>query len=456
VMSDILLVDDDVELLQSVMRILQHKLDGRKIIGVSSSEKALEVISKDRPLVAIVDLCLDESVGIDSGFSLIERCRSLDGDLRILVLTGHGSVANGVRAMTLGASSFLEKPVDPDHLAALVRDALNQGELRREYYRLKEHRDTDLTKALCGSSDAIKKLREDILFAAATSLPVLILGETGTGKSLSARLIHEHGKRCSAKFVHYHPNFAGGDIVQSELFGHRKGAFTGAVESRRGLVIEADKGTLFIDELDAVPSDTQVLLLDLLQERRVRPVGADSFSTVDCRFIAATNKPIDEALSSQTLRQDLYHRMAHCVIELPPLRSRKEDIDELVRAALSQVQKQESLNVFECSPDALELLQQYDWPGNVRELVGVVQVSAHRAQFRGRSFISSEDLTIRMSEHSKGDETPARQGDFHAQVESFKRKLIAEALVDSRGNQVQAAQALGIDRGTIRRLSIDS
>ena len=457
-MLDVLLVDDDVELLQSVMRILRHKLSDRTIEGVGTQERALDVLAKEKPLVAVIDLCLDESVGVDSGFELLKKCRDLDGDLRVLVLTGHGSVQNGVRAMALGAATFLEKPADPDHLAALVTDALSQAELRREYKRLREHKDDTPESALLGSSGAIQKLREEISFAASTSLPVLLLGETGTGKSLSARLIHDMAQRQSGKFVHYHPNFAGGDIVQSELFGHKKGAFTGAVEQRRGLVLEADKGTLFIDELDAIPADTQVLLLDLVQEHRVRALGSDGFTSIRCRFVAATNKPIKDVLQSGVLRQDLYHRLAHCTIELPPLRSRLEDVPFLVSSVLERVQKRDDLNVFECSSEALAALQNYRWPGNVRELVGVVETAAHRASFKNRAHITSDDLVL----GSHGSESPKLveetslgegEADFHQRVEAYKRRLVEQALKESNGNQVQAAQLLGIDRGTIRRLS---
>ncbi len=456
-MLDVLLVDDDVELLQSVMRILRHKLSNRTIEGVGTPERALEILAQKRPSVAVIDLCLDESVGVDSGFELLKKCRNFDGDLRVLVLTGHGSVENGVRAMGLGAASFLEKPADPDHLAALVSDALSQAELRREYRRLQDQQENRGEGVLIGNSSAISKLRDEIAFAASTSLPVLLLGETGTGKSLSARLIHEASQKQAGKFVQYHPNFAGGDIVQSELFGHKKGAFTGAVEQRRGLVLEADRGTLFIDELDSIPSDTQVLLLDLVQEHRVRALGSDHFTPVQCRFVAATNKPIADVLQSGVLREDLYHRLAHCTVELPALRTRLEDIPELAQSVLERVQKRDDLNVFECSREAIVSLQEYRWPGNVRELVGVLETAAHRASFRGRSHVELEDLSL-----GRGFGEPTQvfrsgglsdEGDFHEQVEAFKRALVAHALRASNGNQVQAAEQLGIDRGTIRRLS---
>jgi DNA-binding NtrC family response regulator len=422
----------------------------------------MELVATERPLVAVIDLCLNERVGIDSGFELLAQLRATLPEMRVLVLTGHDSQANGVRAMQLGAASFLEKPANPEHLAALIRDAIAQAELRRELEKLSRKGGAASARELCGESAAIAKLRNDVAFAAATSQPVLLLGETGTGKSLCARLIHEQSARSAKRFVHYHPNFGGGDIVQSELFGHTKGAFTGAVESRRGLVLEADGGTLFIDELDAVPKETQVLLLDLVQEQRVRAVGSDSYHQVNCRFITATNKPIDKVIAEGLVRKDLHHRIAHNVIMIPSLRERREDIPLLVSMVLQTIRQREGLNVFDVESRLLRELQEYVWPGNIRELQGAIETGAYRAHFSGRSTVQSGDIILGSGISSnaaiESDDTAqglgqGLAGSFHEQVESFKRDLVQKALAASGGNQVQAALLLGVDRGTIRRLS---
>jgi DNA-binding NtrC family response regulator len=306
---------------------------------------------------------------------------------------------------------------------------------------------------LSGISVALQKLREEIEFVATTNQPVLLLGETGTGKSLCARLIHDLSKRRAKKCIHYQPNFGGGDIVQSELFGHTKGSFTGAVENRRGLVVEADGGTLFIDELDAVPAETQVKLLDLVQEQRIRPIGSDVYQKVDCRCIAATNRPIQEALDSGLIRRDLHHRLAHCVISIPPLRERLEDLPLLIESSLRELREREVLNVFEVDSQVLARCQAYAWPGNIRELRGVIESAAYRAQFKGRSVISSDDVRLGAGGSSSSAPAISSEKSFHDQVEAFKRALIRQALEACGGNQVQAATMLGIDRGTIRRLS---
>jgi DNA-binding NtrC family response regulator len=306
---------------------------------------------------------------------------------------------------------------------------------------------------LCGESDEIKRLRDELHFAAQTPQPLLLLGETGTGKGVCARVIHQLSPRRGKSFVHYQPNFGGGDIVQSELFGHTKGAFTGAVEARKGLALEADGGTIFIDELDSIPKDTQVLLLDLVQERRVRALGSDRYQSANCRFIAATNKALPELLAAGTLRRDLHHRLAHNIINLPPLRDRLSDIPPLVKHFLESISDRDGLNVFEVSAKLLLALQSYSWPGNIRELQGVIETAAYRAHFCGRSVVDVEDARFGCDfDPSIGDASSGEILNFNQQVESFKRELVKRALSACGGNQLQAAVMLGIDRGTVSRL----
>jgi two-component system response regulator AtoC len=451
-MSDVLLVDDDSELIQSLARVLSTLIDPRSVSATASVERASRILSVDKPLVVVLDLCLDERIGVESGFALLSMIAERDSTARVIVLTGHGSAAHGIRALQMGAASFVEKPANPEHIAALIKDACCQAELRRELLIAKNAKRSTLDKSLIGSSDVMRQLREQIDFAASISKPILLTGETGTGKSFSARLIHDSGERRTKNFVHYHPNFGSGDLVQGELFGHVKGSFTGAIESRRGLALEADGGTLFIDELDEMTQETQVRLLDLLQEHRVRPIGADSYTTVQCRFIAATNRPIADALESGKIRRDLHHRLAHCHIALPPLRTRLSDIPELVAAMLDELRAREGIHVFEVSEGALDACRQHSWPGNVRELQGAIERAALYAHYKGRRVVARDDLgaIVRL------DAAPALSQmieSFHSRVEDFKRKLVQEALTTCEGNQLHAARLLRVDRGTIRRLS---
>ncbi len=446
-MTDVLLIDDDGDLLQSLARALSPKISPLTLRGVSSAEKACQSFSALSPKVVVLDLCLDERVGIESGFSLLQQLHALETSTRIIVLTGHGSSCHGVRAISLGASSFIEKPADPSHLAAVVKDAAIQADLRREHERLTRQVSSQKTHVFVGSSPAAHMVREQISFAARTRFPVLLVGETGTGKGLCARLIHDLSADSEGAFVHYQPNFGGGDLVQSELFGHIRGAFTGANESRTGLAQEAHGGTLFIDEIDEMPATVQIRLLDLVQERRVRPVGADSYRNVACRFIAATNADIDRAVAAGKLRKDLYHRLAHAVIRIPPIRERREDIAELCMAALRRAQNVYGLRVFRFEEAALRALLRYSWPGNVREIHAIVEGAAYRAHDAQRAFIAEGDILLA---HTPRESLGSRG--FHDRVEELKQQMILEAVQQCQGNQLQAAKILGLDRGTLRRI----
>ena len=446
-MFDVLLVDDDGELLQSLARAISPRISPLRLSGATTLSGARELVQAHKPSVIVLDLCIDEKEGVESGFELLSLCRNIDPTSRIIVLTGHGSLAYGVRALTLGAASFIEKPAEPEHLAAVINDAASQSQLRREYEKLSNEATVSALQVLAGQSDAMKTLRDRLAFVATTPQPVLLIGETGTGKGLCARVIHECSARRLKRFIHYQPNFGGGDIVQSEVFGHVKGSFTGALEARQGLAVQADQGTLFLDELDEVPADAQVRLLDLIQEQRVRAVGSDSFKKVDCRCIAATNRPLDEALASNKIRRDLYHRLAYNVLHLPPLRERLEDIGDLCEETLRTLRTKEVVQVFEVHPDVIQRFQAMAWTGNVRELRAVVENAAYHAHFKGRACIAPEDV------QSFGASAPSREErSFHEQVECFKAQLIEHALQRCGGSQVQAARMLGVDRGTLRRI----
>jgi DNA-binding NtrC family response regulator len=446
-MFDVLLVDDDGELLQSLARAISPRISPLRLSGATTVSGARELVHLHKPSVIVLDLCIDEKQGVESGFELLSLCRQADLTARIIVLTGHGSLAHGVRAITLGAASFIEKPAEPEHLAAVINDAAAQSQLRREYDKLSTHATASSMQLLVGRSDAMKMLRDRVAFVATTPQPVMLIGETGTGKGLCARVIHECSPRRVKRFVHYQPNFGGGDIVQSELFGHVKGAFTGAVEARQGLAVEADQGTLFLDELDEIPQDAQVRFLDLIQEQRVRAVGADSFKKIDCRCIAATNRALDEALASHKIRRDLYHRLAYNVLHIPPLRDRLDDIGDLCEETLRALRAREVVQVFEVQPAVIERFRTLSWPGNVRELRAVVENAAYYAHFRGRASISFEDV------QSFRSQAPfSQERSFHEQVECFKAQLIEQALQECAGSQVQAARMLGLDRGTLRRI----
>jgi DNA-binding NtrC family response regulator len=449
--EEILLIDDDGDGCLSLSRALKASGVVSPIHASTHPTQALELASNGRLAVVVLDLCLDERRGVDSGFELLQELVRKYPYLRVIILTGHGGEAHGVRALTLGAANFLEKPAYIPHLVALIQDGISQSKLRRAVLR---GENSVLAETLVGSSPATEALREKIRFAAHNSQSIFLAGETGVGKGLCALLIHRLSKRRAGKFVRYQPNFSNPDLVNSDLFGHRRGAFTGAAEDRRGLLADANDGTLFLDEVDELPLECQVTLLGVLQEKRFRPVGGSQEQSTDFRLITASNCALQQALSQGKMRRDFYHRIAQHVIDVPALRQRKEDIPELCVHILSGIAAREEINLFACDDDVIKKLQGYEWPGNIRELQSVVEGAALRAQYRGAQQIELIDLGDGIcrtrSSGLVGPNTIVKS--FADTIEDFKLKLIEEALDRHNGNQVQAAQELNLDRSTMRRI----
>lgn len=444
--SKILIVDDELGALKSLSRALMNDLNQVDIFLAHNLKLALELVAEHQPAVCVIDLSIDSMQGVESGFELLAEIVQRDQSARVIVLTGHGSLQYGVRALQLGAANFLEKPANIPHLAALIRDGLNQAAIKRAYQDLKESQAQEL-QGLSGNSVLIEKVKQELSFAAKSRLSVLLLGETGTGKSLCASLIHANSKRAQRRFVRWQPSFASPDLVNSELFGHAKGSFTGAVTERQGLIQEADGGTLFLDEVEELPLETQVALLGVLQDRCFRAVGSNNVKQVDFRLVCACNEDPQKLIDAGKLRRDFYHRIAHLPIKIASLRERLEDLAGLAEAFLIKLRQREHLNVFSILPEVLSTLRSCSWPGNIRELEAVIEGAAFRAQFNGRTFIANEDLRL-----DREAVTCSADSTFGDKVENYKYSLVREALLQSAGNQVQAAKLLGLDRSTLRRI----
>jgi DNA-binding NtrC family response regulator len=286
-------------------------------------------------------------------------------------------------------------------------------------------------------------------FAASNAQSVLILGETGTGKGLLARAIHKKSARRRRNFVRFQPSFGSSDLVSSELFGHERGAFTGATESRKGLLEEANGGTLFLDEVADLPLQTQVMLLEVLQEMQFRRVGSSRELQANLRLISATNKPIDKSIEAGELRSDFLHRIRHLQIEIVPLRERKEDIPALSQHFLDALVAHEDLSVDSLSDNAIGVLQSHSWPGNVRELQAVVENGVYRAAYAEKGQVGPEDLEILDSIKTSNITS---DGSLREQVKAFEKKLAKQALETCGNNQSRAAQMLKIDRSSFRRI----
>ncbi|NMC62951.1 MAG: sigma-54-dependent Fis family transcriptional regulator, partial [SAR324 cluster bacterium] len=350
---NILFVDDDEESLLSLIRTLKALGLECHLHAAFTKESALKLFQESEPSVVVLDLHLDKTSGVESGFALLRQFLDLSKACRIIVLTGHASVEHGVRALALGAANFIEKPANAQHLAALIRDGIAQSALRNELETYRKKSLEGSSFGIVGVSEATRQLMEEIAYASQSNLPLLITGETGTGKGLCAFSVHSLSKRSKENFVRYQPTFLTPDLVNSELFGHIKGAFTGATETRRGLITDACRGTLFLDEIDELPIETQVSLLGVLQDKKFRPVGSNQEQETEFRLITASNQNLAECVEAGKLRRDLYHRIAHLHINISPLRTRKDDIPPLVSHILSQLFSKEELNVVQVSDDAM-------------------------------------------------------------------------------------------------------
>ncbi len=446
-MSLILLVDDESEALLSLSRALKVKDNSLTFEVAVNADKALALAAEKSFDLTIIDLNLDPAKGVESGFSLLEKLLAMDSGLKIIVLTGNSSIENGVRALRMGASHFLEKPPDISHLLALIKDCARQREIFRMYSdSSKKGQDFIIDGKLLGNSQTLLKLKEELKFAASTNQPVLLIGETGTGKTLCASLLHSLSSRASRKFVTYTSAYLNADLVSSELFGHLKGSFTGANDQRLGLLKEADGGTFFVDEVDEIPQDVQVSLLKTLQNKTFRMLGSNKEEHSDFRFISASNRSEAELTDSKKLRADFFHRIAHHIIRLPALRERVSDIEEIALGILSNISSAEGLKVYSLTEEAKNKLLTYAWPGNVRELESVIINAAYRARFLEKNIIDEDEIVIR------GQVGVTVSHNFHELVESYKIKLVEQALGQSGNNQVQAAKLLGLDRSSLRRI----
>lgn len=441
----LLLVDDDEDLVLSLQRALKAHLENVSIYVATQAHKALELLSEADISVVLLDLTLDEKIGAESGFTLLREIRIQHPHVVPIMLTGQGTVEFGVKALSHGARAFLEKPPNVPHVAALVDDAFKQHELLTEFDKLKNESRAEhaIESRIIGDSDVIKRFRDDLLFAASGNQPVFLNGETGTGKSHSARVVHDFSKRSAGAFVKSEGRASTPDMFRSALFGHKKGAFTGAETDRQGLLFLAHKGTFFLDEVDSLPKDLQASLLGVFQDKKARPVGEDVEKDVDFRLISASNVPIEQAVSDGVLREDFYHRIAALTINVPSLRERLEDIPKLVEFKLEQLRESEGINILGVSDSAYQVLLEDPWPGNVRQLLNDVEQAAYYAEYKDRLHIEASDFRRKKE---------VKELSFREQIEEYKKTLAKAALTRNDNNILRTARELGMDRNTLKRI----
>lgn len=443
----ILLIDDEEALTRSLTRRLRsNKLATADFLTAQTVATALELLQRHQPEAVVIDLNLDPSVGPKSGLELISNILLKDPSVRVIVLTGHGEDEFGIDALKRGAASFNQKPIDIEVLSSLLSDAVCYSKLLRKCRDLEKASKFEASiPGIVTQDSAMKPVLERILYAARFNQPTLLLGETGVGKGVIARAIHDLSKR-KGPLIRYQPRYEGGDLVASELFGHEQGAFTGATHSRQGLLELADKGTLFLDEVDQLPRETQVSLLSALQDRYFNRVGSARSRSSNFALICASNAAEERLVSKSALRADFFHRIAHLIIRIPPLRDRPGDIVLLAQSFLNELINRENLDVHAFSASAKHGLLQYPWLGNVRELQAKTCCAAYRAAFNNRRFIELEDFEFENSALAD------RSFSFRTQVRSFELRLVNQALARCGQNQSQAAESLKLSRSQLRRI----
>jgi nitrogen regulation protein NR(I) len=470
-MDKLLLIDDEADVRYSFQRIF-HSAE-IELTTAESGEEGLRILPKFKPNLVIMDV----RMGGMNGLETLRHLREIDAKVPVIMMTAYGTTQTAIEAMKLGAFDYVLKPFDVPKLAQLVRSALKASRDMREvvsYQPLLESEDYDV--GIVGRSEAMQNVFKLVGQLAGSDATALVTGESGTGKELVARAIYHHSKRNEQPFIAINCAAIPESLLESELFGHEKGAFTGATTQRIGKFEQCNRGTIFLDEIGDMSLPTQTKILRVLQAGTFERVGGNQSIKVDVRIIAATNKPLEQAVTSREFREDLFYRLNVVRIQIPPLRERPEDIPLLVNYFLrkfAQAQKQPPKSI---APDAIQVLERYQWPGNVRELENVIQratvVAKGEAILLGdlppetsresattRSVIPSPVPASVENTNAPGDLpelaqalfTWARRDHKLKILPAVERELIVQALLETRGNQVQAAKLLGITRATLRK-----
>lgn len=430
--GQVILIDDEEDVRISGSQTLE--LEGFDVIALGSAEDAIEYLSPNWPGVVVTDVRMPKM----NGFDLLQHIQDIDAELPVILITGHGDVAMAIKAMQGGAYDFVEKPAPPEYLIDVVRRALDKRNLVLENRALRDalqSSDGAHTRIL-GNSPSIERLRETIANIAGTDVDVLIVGETGTGKELAARCLHDFSDRRGGHFVALNCGALPEQIIESELFGHEAGAFTGAAKKRIGKIEYADRGTVFLDEIESMPLHIQVKLLRVLQERTVERLGGNAVIPVDIRVIAAAKIDLGQACQEGSFRQDLYYRLNVAQIELPTLRDRKTDIALLFHHFAAAAAAHHDRPAPDLPGPVMEALKAHSWPGNVRELKNAAERFVLGIAGNGL------DLTDPAPASGAG---PA----LDEQVAEFEKNTIEQALKNQKGKIGETAKALGMPRKTL-------
>ncbi len=459
-MAKILIIDDEPAMVDVIATICRES--GHEAIPFNSAERAIPALSEVRPHLVLADLRMDGLGGLD----ILRHCTESKLQTAVILITGHASVETAVEAMKMGAFDYITKPFKVDELRMTVQRALDfQAAMRENTYLRRELKDRYRFENIIGRSPKMQELFSLIGKVADTDATVLIQGESGTGKELVARALHFNSNRQHQNFVAINCSALPENLLESELFGHKKGSFTGAVQDKAGLFEEAHLGTIFLDEINSMAQPLQTKLLRVLQEREIRRVGDNKSIAVNARVVAATNEPLEPLIKENRFREDLYYRLAVIPLEMAPLRDRLEDIPLLVQHFLHKQATHSGLEPRQIEPQALEALSHYHWPGNVRELENAMEracalcddelirvrdlpphVIKHAPGFEMSTHVAIDSITSRSDENGQ-----FRPMSLNAYVQAQERAYIEKVLDLNDGSREKTATQLGISMATLYR-----
>ena len=467
-MNDTVLIVDDEPDIRELLEITLGRMS-LSTCAAADLEAARKLLSEQSFNLCLTDMRLPDGDGIE----LVEHIQNQYSELPVAVITAHGSTETAIKALKAGAFDFVSKPVDLQKLRDLVNAAIRLTHHESKTNEDKTASDLDSENTITGNSQSVRQLREQINKLARSQAPIYISGESGSGKELAARAIHRQSARGNGPFIAVNCGAIPEHLVESELFGHLKGSFTGAEQDKQGLFQAADSGTLFLDEVADLPLQTQVKLLRVIQEKSVRPVGSQSEIPVDVRLLSATHKNLAKEVESGRLRQDLYFRINVIELPVPALRQRKDDIPELAAVILKKIASENGSSVCSLSEDAMLALQQYSFPGNVRELENILQRAATLSENCHIQRDNLEFISMPISQEAQASETtetgasaedvkPAELDDDYSlekHLEAVEIQAIEKALKETRWNKTAAAKKLGMSfrslRYRLKKLGLD-
>ncbi|MDK2919242.1 MAG: two-component system, NtrC family, response regulator AtoC [Candidatus Petromonas sp.] len=435
----ILIADDEKNMIWAMKRALKN--EDYKIITASDGKEAVEKFKKEDPDLILLDLRMPEMNGMEA----LREIKKEDSKIPVIMITAHGTMESAIEAMKIGALDYISKPFEIEELKVQIRKALDIGDMTKQIEFLTEELREKTGKVIIGDSDKIKKVLEIVNRVAKSNATVLITGESGTGKELIANAIHYNSDRADKPYVKVNCGALPENLLESELFGHEKGAFTGAVARKLGRFERADGGTIFLDEVGEISLPMQVKLLRVLQEKELERVGGTETIKVDVRIVAATNKDLKKMTEEGSFREDLYYRLNVIPIELPPLSERREDIPQLIEYFLEKYCREIGRSKMKLSKEALDIFLNYRWKGNIRELENVIERLAILCE---GDIIEKNDLPRELVyENNKNTEFILPKEGIN--LEEVEKNLIQQALEMSDYNQTKAAKLLGITRHTL-------